>query len=176
MNHYIRLAYKVPERINVARAMDTIEAYIYTQLGEFGCLPRDESVLGHIKSRYHASASERSTKLHLMIRLTDEEAIATAADRSEFKHADKNDINVSERQELRKISKRKRSDSEHEVQEKKIKQSICHICLDALEKKKNVTLECEHLFHYKCIKTWLGYKKTCPTCHSNVNLGSPPPT
>lgn len=170
MNHYIRLAYKVPEHISVARAMNAIESYIYAQLGEFGCLPRDENVRTHIKSLYHGTRG-RCTKLHLMIRLSDEEAVATAADRSEFKHAEKDEINASERQELRKISKRKRSDSEHEVQEKKIRQSICHICLDALEKKKNVTLECEHLFHYKCIKTWLGYKKTCPVCHHNVDLG-----
>lgn len=172
MNHYIRLTYQVPAHINVARAMNAIESYIYDQLGEFGCLPRDDNVHEHIQSLYRDD-HDKCTKLHLMIRLTDEEAIATASDRSEFKHAEKDDINTSERQALRKISKRKRSNSEHEGgDEKRIKQSICHICLEGLEKKKNVTLECEHVFHYKCIKTWLGYKKSCPTCHKNVDLGS----
>lgn len=174
MNHYIRLCYKVPEYTRTMEAMDVLEDYIYTHLNEFGCLPRDERVRAHIKNMYRGRPV--SNKIYLMIRMTDEEAIATAADRSEYKHPEKDDIKVSERKALRKISKRKRSDSdpvkceEKKKSEKKMKQSKCQICLDELDKKKNVTLECEHEFHYKCIKTWLGYKKSCPTCNQSVDL------
>ena len=111
------------------------------------------------------------SKLNLMIRLTDEEALQSASDRSDYHHPTPVKIDKSEKKNLRKMSKRKRSMSEDETARvhKKRKDSRCPICLEDTDTKKNVTLECDCVFHYACIKRWLGCKKVCPTCEKEVN-------
>ena len=46
---------------------------------------------------------------------------------------------------------------------------ICGICLEKIRKfdKKYIT-NCNHIFHFKCMKNWLYYenKKTCPQCRN----------
>lgn len=45
--------------------------------------------------------------------------------------------------------------------------SDCSICLSPLEEKQGHTLECNHLFHTKCIIDWFRHNKTsCPICRN----------
>ena len=45
------------------------------------------------------------------------------------------------------------------------KQEDCVICLHPLkEKQETAYLECQHVFHKKCITKWLSYKNECPIC------------
>ena len=169
MHHYVRLSYKVPTIIYRYHAMDRIEHFIYSQLDEFKCLPRDEMVIEFINDLY---GKETETKdIYIMIRLTDEQAVKTAADRSEYKHPEPVKLDKKEKKKLRKMSKRKRSQSEDsEPVHKKLKECRCAICLEDMDTKKNITLECDCVFHYTCIKKWFRVKKTCPTCETPVKL------
>lgn len=169
MNHYIRLKYNVPLDVYRYQAIDSIERYIYSELDEFQCLPRDDKVDEFINSCF--GKDDHQKDVYLMVRLTDEQAMKTAADRSEFKHADPVKIKKEERKALRKISKRKRSTSEEDdFVHKKIKDCRCPICLEDMESKKNITLDCDCVFHYTCIKKWLGCKKVCPTCEKSIDI------
>ena len=93
-----------------------------------------------------------------------------SSDRSEFKHPEPEKRKKEERKALRKISKRKRSSSEDEPVHKKTKNCRCPICLEDMDSKKNITLDCDCVFHYVCIKKWFGCKKVCPTCEIPVKL------
>lgn len=168
MIHYVHLSYTVPGMISRYVAMDTIEEYVYIHLDEFGCLPRDERVTTHLKQVF-GSADEKKN-IHVMIRLSDEQAMKTAADRSEFKHPEPNKMKKAEKRKLRKISKRKRSCSSDDTVHKKLKDSRCSICLEDMSSKKNITLECDCVFHYQCIKKWLSCKKVCPLCEKSVDI------
>ena len=42
----------------------------------------------------------------------------------------------------------------------------CVICLES--KEEMCKLKCGHTYHVDCIKTWLGYKSTCPLCICRV--------
>ena len=45
----------------------------------------------------------------------------------------------------------------------------CVICLEKYEKKDKITtLECNHLFHHKCIVNWTIQNKSCPLCRNNL--------
>ena len=45
----------------------------------------------------------------------------------------------------------------------------CVICLEKYEKKDKITrLECNHLFHNKCIVVWTNQNKSCPLCRINL--------
>ena len=169
MNHYIKVSYKVPSEVYRYHAIDIIERYIYSELEEFECLPRDEKVSEFIDSCFGKNDDRKV--VYLMVRLTDEQAMKTAADRSEFKHADPVKIKKEERKALRKMSKRKRSTSEGDDNvHKKIKDCRCAICLEDMNCKRNITLECDCVFHYSCIKKWLGCKKVCPTCGKSIDI------
>lgn len=45
------------------------------------------------------------------------------------------------------------------------KTSDCTICLNTVS---NKPLKCGHIFHNKCIKTWLRQHDTCPNCRCEV--------
>ena len=52
---------------------------------------------------------------------------------------------------------------------------ICSICLDSTHKisAKNykIVTNCCHIFHRKCIKTWMmqpSYMNNCPVCRTNL--------
>lgn len=166
--HYIYLTHKVPQFIDYYYAMGTIEDFIYNHLDEFGCIPREDSIKEMIMERFGKEGRRRT--LNLMIRLTDEQAVKTASDRSEYHHPSPVKIDKSAKKKLRKISKRKRSCSEEEPVHKKLKDSRCPICLDDMDTKKNITLDCNCVFHYTCIKKWLGVKKVCPTCECKIDV------
>ena len=168
MAHYMYLSYNIPEEVQRYEGVDAIEAFLYRRLREFGCLPRDESVIRFVDRCF--GKKEKKKQIQIMIRLTDAEAVKTASDRSEFKHPEPTKIKREERKALRKISKRKRSSSEDSTVHKKIKDSRCPICLEDMDTKRNITLECDCVFHYKCINKWLSCKKVCPTCGKSVNL------
>lgn len=51
---------------------------------------------------------------------------------------------------------------------------ICIICREEMEVAKR--LPCGHLFHFRCLRSWLERQQTCPTCRSNVLVATPPPT
>ncbi|GFY48413.1 hypothetical protein TNIN_359671 [Trichonephila inaurata madagascariensis] len=40
----------------------------------------------------------------------------------------------------------------------------CSICLDTSRRRKMKTLQCSHVFHEKCINTWLHTNEICPVC------------
>lgn len=42
----------------------------------------------------------------------------------------------------------------------------CPICLKVYKNKSAVVKseDCDHVFHYKCLKKWLEYKPSCPIC------------
>ena len=48
------------------------------------------------------------------------------------------------------------------------KDDDCAICLDKIKDYDYVILSCKHMFHYKCLQTWLQtkkeYVKLCPLC------------
>lgn len=44
--------------------------------------------------------------------------------------------------------------------------SSCAICF---EKNINVETECGHLFHIKCLSTWLNRASTCPLCRAPIH-------
>ena len=47
----------------------------------------------------------------------------------------------------------------------------CIICLSGFKiGDKEVTLPCLHMFHYKCIKSWLYENKWCPLCKSELDV------
>ena len=164
--HYCKVSCMIPDERPRYFVVDTIESFIYDHLREFKCLPSKLILDQFIKDCFHPPFSK---KMHIMIRLTEEEAIQTASDRSEFKHPEPEEIKKDEKRALKRISKRKRSESTDQPN-KKVKESRCPICLEDINSKKNVTLECDHEFHYKCIKKWLGIKKTCPTCDHIIDL------
>ncbi|KAG7171464.1 E3 ubiquitin-protein ligase TTC3-like 2 [Homarus americanus] len=42
----------------------------------------------------------------------------------------------------------------------------CSICLEALNASPTVPLQCQHVFHEKCIKDWLKRQSNCPNCRT----------
>ena len=42
----------------------------------------------------------------------------------------------------------------------------CSICLDALNLSPTVQLQCQHVFHEKCIQDWLKRQSNCPNCRT----------
>lgn len=49
---------------------------------------------------------------------------------------------------------------------KKLDETSCSICLEALASSTTVQLECQHVFHEKCIKDWLKRQSNCPNCRT----------
>ena len=51
----------------------------------------------------------------------------------------------------------------------------CLICIDCLEENNEIThLHCNHIFHKKCIKTWLCEESNkCPICRIDIDKGIP---
>lgn len=46
----------------------------------------------------------------------------------------------------------------------------CPICLEPFKLRQHAKrLPCEHMFHGKCIDTWLTRSKACPCCRKNVS-------
>ena len=47
----------------------------------------------------------------------------------------------------------------------------CSICLDEFTDEQILMTNCEHIYHYKCIKDWKtkSNKFTCPLCRDNIN-------
>ena len=106
-----------------------------------------------------------------MVRLTDEQAVKTAADRSEYQHPKPVKMKSKEKKRLKQISKRKRTESgTTNIVHKKMKDCRCLICLEDIDSKQTVTLNCNCVFHYKCIKTWFAHKRICPVCEVTIDL------
>ena len=167
--HFVGVDFALPRRASRYEALPPVENFVYEQLAEFGCLPRTEVVQTFIDETY--GASQRTRRVRIMVCLTDEEAIATAGDRSEYKHADVEEISQDTRRGLRKIcTKRKRERKREPECEPECEPEACPICLDEIGTRRRVDLECKHSFHYTCLKKWLGVKMICPTCQSAVSL------
>ena len=55
--------------------------------------------------------------------------------------------------------------------EDKVKVSCCSICLIEIAIDEEViALECNevHIYHDKCLKSWLGFNLTCPLCRKHI--------
>ncbi|CAL8098158.1 unnamed protein product [Calicophoron daubneyi] len=49
-------------------------------------------------------------------------------------------------------------------------QELCVVCQDSLQENQSVmTLPCFHVFHEECVKQWIDWHATCPTCKLNLN-------
>ena len=46
----------------------------------------------------------------------------------------------------------------------------CVICLEELNKKQLIELECKHAFHESCIMNWLKRSIKCPLCNRKLNV------
>ncbi len=59
----------------------------------------------------------------------------------------------------------------NKLEEIKINDNQCSICLEELDENSMFELECKHTFHAKCIVGWFRTtdKKTCPMCRDNPN-------
>ena len=169
--HFVGVDFALPRRASRYDALPLVEDFVYEQLAEFGCLPRGDVVQQFIDQTFETS--RRTRRVRIMVCLTDEEAIATAGDRSEYKHAEVEEISQETRRELKKICtkreprKRKRESYDEPVGRET---AICPICLDEIGTRRRVDLKCKHTFHYSCLKKWLGVKMTCPTCQSAVSF------
>ena len=53
------------------------------------------------------------------------------------------------------------------VEKVKVKRLECCICLEE-GSNKFMKLNCEHLFHEKCIKDWIRENNSCPICRNTV--------
>ena len=53
------------------------------------------------------------------------------------------------------------------AEERKRPEQECSICLDDMYNNTDViTLECNHMFHKKCINDWFREKHDCPQCRN----------
>ena len=50
-------------------------------------------------------------------------------------------------------------------------EEICSICLDNIKQEKTIT-QCNHSFHTFCINNWLGKRKNCPICRTEIRYQS----
>jgi len=55
------------------------------------------------------------------------------------------------------------------LKKKKIKPIECSICLEEVEFYRRKRLECNHVFHYNCIKEWSKQNNSCPNCRKIIN-------
>lgn len=64
------------------------------------------------------------------------------------------------------------SSLETKAYEEKDEKKSCVICLNELQEgDKTILTKCEHLFHQKCLTTWLKTNITCPMCRKNAITG-----
>ena len=51
----------------------------------------------------------------------------------------------------------------------------CSICLETFKEDENIIqLKCNHIFHNKCLETWLShYNNKCPTCRMEIGKSNP---
>jgi hypothetical protein len=53
------------------------------------------------------------------------------------------------------------------VEKQDADEKSCTICFEPLEEKQ--FLPCTHVFHPKCIETWLTYSNNCPLCRNPIH-------
>lgn len=52
----------------------------------------------------------------------------------------------------------------------KKEEEVCSICLCELSRDNLITTTCNHIFHKKCIITWIGQSDTCPLCRTEYPM------
>ncbi len=151
--HCCVISVKIPNDMSNRYGRRVIMDLVYPVLDEFGYILPDGDIQDKIKARY----SIECTKIvEITMLLTEEEAVKTACIRAEWKPLETTvPLDKKERRALRRLKKRGR-------------ESSCHICLEPC--KSPTTVDCEHTFCYKCIKKWLGIKRTCPVCSKTINV------
>ena len=151
--HCCTLCVKIPSDMSNLYGRRMVMGIVHPVLDEFGYVMPEGDIQEKIRVRY----SIESTKdIEITILLTEEEAVKTACIRAEWKPLETTvPLDKNERRALRRLKKRGR-------------ESSCHICLETC--KSPTTVDCEHTFSYKCIKKWLGIKRTCPVCSKKINI------
>lgn len=137
------------------RGKNMLRNLIYPTLEEFGYVLPESDLQTKINNRFGLSCI---TAISICLYLTDEEAIKTASVRAEWKPFEETQLDSTERKALRKMSRKRPRGEIHD----------CHICLSPCEKP--TTIECDHTFCYTCIRKWIGIKKSCPVCDSEINV------
>jgi len=132
-----------------------IKSYIYPILDEFGYVLPD----GDLQRKMDERFDECDKPCSVTVFLDDNEAIKTASARAEWKPLEAtNNLDRTEGKALRRMS-RKRARPDY---------APCHICLGQCDRP--TTIECEHTFCYSCIKKWMGIKRQCPVCDTEINV------
>ncbi len=165
MSHFLQLEYYIPSTTCKDEAVAVIDDFIQESLDEFGCLPRDSTVMNFVVNKF-GKGSEKS--IVIMKVLTDNQLMSSVCDRSEFKHPDTVKLSRKQKRKLKDISQTKVGGTRK--RRKKFPKYTCTICLESIERRKLLVLQCNCKYHYKCIKKWLGCKKECPTCQEKVIL------
>ena len=143
---------KIPSDMSPLYGKRTVMGIVYPVLDEFGYVLPEEDLQQKLNSRY----SECNKTIRVSILLSEEEAVKTACIRAEWKPLETTaPLDRRERKALKRLKKRG-SDSS------------CHICLEKC--KSPTTMNCEHTFCYKCIKKWLGIKRSCPVCSKKIEI------
>jgi hypothetical protein len=45
----------------------------------------------------------------------------------------------------------------------------CSVCYESITKRNGITLQCNHIFHAKCVKRWISSNHTtCPYCRAAI--------
>jgi hypothetical protein len=64
------------------------------------------------------------------------------------------------------VKEAKKIVTQEKIKEPETNDKSCTICFEPLEEKQ--FLPCTHVFHPKCIATWLEYSNNCPLCRHPI--------
>ena len=146
---------KIPIDMPVMIGKRILRAYIMPVLEEFGYIQPEPDIQKHMNDR--VGPVEETKTLCMAFYVTDEEAVKTACIRAEWKPRECTPLDKTERRALRKMSRKRQRTNDN-----------CPICLE--ECTKPTTVICDHTFCYDCIKHWMGIKRNCPVCDTEISV------
>ena len=162
---FVRMSAKFPSHIPFYLARAIIDDFVTDSLDQFHVAPSNEQLQNYITKKY--KDFQCSQTYSLLVDLTEDEAFNTVSSRSMATYeapVNKRKLTTNEKKSLKKFKK---------ILKLKPVNKICEICQYEFEKKDSIyTLPCGCQFHGKCIKKSLEYRRTCPLCFKQVQLGS----